>query len=727
MKNIMKQYIYRLKENRVVKQMNMAYIVIASFILILFSFVIIMCSCSLTMERMEKSERQMIIQSCGAGDFIFREVNLLIEKNIVSSSGISDALYGKIADNNTKINNDISRLASSSGIIESIYIVNFKENKVYSSVAPTCSVEAFFDEDIINILMESKNNDTIYKARRLSYTDAANGIEEYDIISCVYNNSSNGAVVANISLSDFRAMINLYNGKYDISNTIVMQSNGDVLSRSDEGKFEQDKEESEILGEIVKRNDDSGKIIKLGKVINYVRSSYLGFYYVQITDVRQIMGGFGLMFLMVPFFILLMVLLFGASLLYAVNFFSEPEAETEKKEEKPTGQKIKYNFLNTKRSELIQKILVGTFTYSEEELRENGIVFDNPYFGVVMARIDRMKEIEPANIPMIKYGIMNIGDEVLSSVGRVYSLESNEYDIVWIINYDELDSILPAVKQIQEFVESIYKITASFGCNFGAESPEDISDFYHNAQYSLSYRLSMGYNSIIMYSSVKDCALNICEYPETLEQEILSDVMSQNIEAMKNNVHSFMESIKTAPYSTVITHANRLLTAVDSAAGKVSGSDDSITVNNVEIMTRMETIDEIETFVFNRCESVSLKFSNIKTDSKQDIIAKAVKDFIDEHFRDSNLSIDMIAKEVNRSANYTRSIFKQSQGLSISDYIASKRFEEVCRMLVETDVTAQDIGKSIGLNSGSYFYTAFKKHTGYTPDQYRKIYGNKEE
>ena len=82
----------------------------------------------------------------------------------------------------------------------------------------------------------------------------------------------------------------------------------------------------------------------------------------------------------------------------------------------------------------------------------------------------------------------------------------------------------------------------------------------------------------------------------------------------------------------------------------------------------------------------------------------------------------MIAGEINRSANYTRSIFKQSQGISISDYIAKMRFDEVCRLLVETNMTAQEIGAKLGLNSGSYFYTSFKKHTGYTPDQYRKIH-----
>lgn len=77
---------------------------------------------------------------------------------------------------------------------------------------------------------------------------------------------------------------------------------------------------------------------------------------------------------------------------------------------------------------------------------------------------------------------------------------------------------------------------------------------------------------------------------------------------------------------------------------------------------------------------------------------------------------------VKRSSNYIRSVFKESQGISISEYLANKRFDQVCKMLIETNLTARDIGKAVGLNSGSYFYTAFKKYTGCTPDSYRKAH-----
>ena len=103
-------------------------------------------------------------------------------------------------------------------------------------------------------------------------------------------------------------------------------------------------------------------------------------------------------------------------------------------------------------------------------------------------------------------------------------------------------------------------------------------------------------------------------------------------------------------------------------------------------------------------------------------MVRSLIEYIDGNYTDSNLSIDMIASSINRSSNYTRSMFKQSQGISISDYIAKKRFDEACRMLAGTNLSAQEIGTSLGFSSGSYFYTAFKKYTGHTPEQYRKLH-----
>lgn len=750
MKDIIKRYINQLKGSPFLRRTTITYIVIGCTLLLLFCIIIVNGILSISAEQTNKTMQQMLAQACNTGDLIFRDVHSLITKNIESSSVLAEALYEEPIENTTELNSEISLLVASSSLIDSIYIVNLRHDIVYSSNAPSCSVDDFFDQDIMNIVRETERGTTLYYPR--IFDDPAIGIvtTPRNYISCIYNKTAAGAIVVNLNQDTFQSMVNLTGNDDESQITAVINASGSVLSHSQPRNFALDVSDEEYFSEVLQHNDSSGSFKHFGTYVNYARSSYLGFYYVEITDSTMLLGNFYWLLALIIIFTALLMLLYAAASIYITSTTFKPIRTIKDKLEgiskSPSGditanelteienivenirheqsiyKRIQYDFLSTKRNELIHKLLFGTFTYSQDDLDEYDIVFDKQFFGVVMARIDRLKEIDPANIPIIKYGIMNIGDEVLAKVGRVYSIESNEFDIAWVINYDDYHPLMPAVEQVQKFVESIYKITASFGCNFGADSAEDLSDLYHNAQYSLSYRLSKGYNSIILYNSIKDSAQNICEYPDTLERDIISDMTTQNRESMRKNIHKFMDTISTASYSTVIMHANRLLSAVDQIAVKITSAEDAVTVNNIETMTRMETISEIESFVAARCESVSIKFSEIKSDSKKDMIANTIIDYIDEHFRDSNLSIDMIANEVNRSANYTRSIFKQSQGISISDYISNKRFDEVCRILLETNMTAQEIGKQVGLNSGSYFYTAFKKHTGYTPDQYRKIH-----
>lgn len=750
MKDIIKRYINQLKGSPFLRRTTITYIVIGCTLLLLFCIIIVNGILSISAEQTNKTMQQMLAQACNTGDLIFRDVHSLITKNIESSSVLAEALYEEPLENTTELNSEISLLVASSSLIDSIYIVNLRHDIVYSSNAPSCSVDDFFDQDIMNIVRETERGTTLYYPR--IFDDPAIGIvtTPRNYISCIYNKTAAGAIVVNLNQDTFQSMVNLTGNDDESQITAVINASGSVLSHSQPRNFALDVSDEEYFSEVLQHNDSSGSFKHFGTYVNYARSSYLGFYYVEITDSTMLLGNFYWLLALIIIFTVLLMLLYAAASIYITSTTFKPIRTIKDKLEgiskSPSGditanelteienivenirheqsiyKRIQYDFLSTKRNELIHKLLFGTFTYSQDDLDEYNIVFDKQFFGVVMARIDRLKEIDPANIPIIKYGIMNIGDEVLAKVGRVYSIESNEFDIAWVINYDDYHPLMPAVEQVQKFVESIYKITASFGCNFGADSAEDLSDLYHNAQYSLSYRLSKGYNSIILYNSIKDSAQNICEYPDTLERDIISDMTTQNRESMRKNIHKFMDTISTASYSTVIMHANRLLSSVDQIAVKITSAEDAVTVNNIETMTRMETISEIESFVAARCESVSIKFSEIKSDSKKDMIANTIIDYIDEHFRDSNLSIDMIANEVNRSANYTRSIFKQSQGISISDYISNKRFDEVCRILLETNMTAQEIGKQVGLNSGSYFYTAFKKHTGYTPDQYRKIH-----
>ena len=190
-------------------------------------------------------------------------------------------------------------------------------------------------------------------------------------------------------------------------------------------------------------------------------------------------------------------------------------------------------------------------------------------------------------------------------------------------------------------------------------------------------------------------------------------------------ISAFIGTVDKMSYDTIVLHTARLLIAVDNLTIDSSGNNSVVHNSVIEDLSTLESIDDLTRFIKSRCMEIMDIISAQKPDTKKDMIVTNIINYINDNYKDPELSVEAIAANVNRSSNYIRSIFKKSQGVSISEYLAQKRFDQVCKMLIETNLTARDIGRAVGLNSGSYFYTSFKKYTGCTPDSYRKAHQSK--
>lgn len=123
-----------------------------------------------------------------------------------------------------------------------------------------------------------------------------------------------------------------------------------------------------------------------------------------------------------------------------------------------------------------------------------------------------------------------------------------------------------------------------------------------------------------------------------------------------------------------------------------------------------------------------IRVMNRKTDIRlsgqyQEKLFEEFKKFVQKSYINPDLNLNEVAASLEISSNYLSQIIN-SKNIRFNDYVNSIRIEQVKTMLksdVFSEYTITSIGLEAGFNSNASFYRAFKKNTGVSPSEYRKI------
>ena len=96
---------------------------------------------------------------------------------------------------------------------------------------------------------------------------------------------------------------------------------------------------------------------------------------------------------------------------------------------------------------------------------------------------------------------------------------------------------------------------------------------------------------------------------------------------------------------------------------------------------------------------------------------------IDNHVageEDGRVPLRVIARQVGMSFFHFSRQFKQSMGMTPTNFIAERRIERAKRLLQETEVPISEIALRVGFSSQSHFTSCFRRLAGVTPRSFRK-------
>jgi two-component system response regulator YesN len=105
-------------------------------------------------------------------------------------------------------------------------------------------------------------------------------------------------------------------------------------------------------------------------------------------------------------------------------------------------------------------------------------------------------------------------------------------------------------------------------------------------------------------------------------------------------------------------------------------------------------------------------------DSRKKPKLKEIDQYIIEHLSDNISSADM-ANYLFLNPSYFSRYFKKLAGENFTDYIHRFKMKTAEKMLREKEDSIEDVANRLGYSDRTYFSKIFKKHTGYSPGEFK--------
>jgi len=107
-------------------------------------------------------------------------------------------------------------------------------------------------------------------------------------------------------------------------------------------------------------------------------------------------------------------------------------------------------------------------------------------------------------------------------------------------------------------------------------------------------------------------------------------------------------------------------------------------------------------------------------DRYRDAINSTIK-FIDENYN-KDINLEDASRMAMMSPAYFSFVFKQITGKTFVEYKNNLKLVKAIDLMNDPNLSITDICYAVGFNDTAYFSKIFKKHTGISPSQYRKIF-----
>lgn len=272
----------------------------------------------------------------------------------------------------------------------------------------------------------------------------------------------------------------------------------------------------------------------------------------------------------------------------------------------------------------------------------------------------------------------HLDDKILELLNRVSAEIKEDINILTIFGFGSL--FTESKGSIQSFTEAKKMISG----NLDRSNPEDI-----NQQIPLELEINME-QAIISADS---------EQVESLFLELERWIFLSN--------NSFEFKIRCCKdFSAILRHCAVMQFPVGFC---------HINTNDIDTSNNEQELIHSFKYFLNELLDTIINLYNLENTPA---IKRACK-YINQNFKNSDISLEKTANHCNLSTFYLSKIFKADKKLNFINYLTELRICEAKKLLRDSNLSIKEIAESIGYNDPNYLTRVFKKLEKVSPSDYR--------
>ena len=742
------------------RSMLLSFIFLASFLVALICAALFTLFAHSSSRDVGKISESMLSQTSYAANIIEEQV-YEIGNHLLSNRTMVTSIYSKEVDYIAEFYtvNELKNIEATYPFIEFIGLYNGYTERYINSKGITAQAE----RELLEQLETADKKYGILFPRFLSSPGLGG---EKRLLTFVLKPGFNsylpkkGAIVINVNADYMRQLIGGLQNKSS-RNLIAMNTEGVVLSHSNEAYFLEDFSDQDYVKRILRENADSGSFSAAvdgqKSLVSFVKSDELQWYFVSVSPVKDLffnLNNVKVLTLTVAFII------FGVGIFLSIWLTNQMYNPIQRLYQKIAGaaaggrsaaasKRINefymidetYSSIARKVSEMEPAVAVarksGLFKYltgGQTDLTNRfSEPLAGPYFNVVVLVIDRLQQFKQEHSEhmqsLIRFGICNIaqewldGDEACSEC-EVVIIDEHEIGILLQLKQPgESPEMTLKLLEIQRTVQSYFKISLTIGVGRTQHGPERIRSVYLKAREMTYQRFFHGPGHIYKHEPEDGFAATETEteYPENLEKKLIEAIRMNQEPAAVRAIDEFVASLRGADYHHVLYMLQQLLTALNkqyNLMGSAVGEQRELFARMAFHAVSYETLEAFSADLTALCRSICEQME-AKSKNRNAETMSALKDYIDQYYWKPDISVDFLADYVGLTPGYLGKLFKAEYQQSVNDYLKDVRLELAKRLLLESTDSVQAISEKVGIHNTTYFFTLFRKKYGMSPVQYR--------